>query len=87
MIISIEGDSNFQNDELKLKKCFDFVTKVQKDLRILSKKPEQLEVFKSKYVKLSNQLLDTLARNRSNSISPIRPEPSIGVSPPIPARR
>jgi hypothetical protein len=49
------------------------VEKVQKDLRILSKKPEQLDLFKSKYVKLSNQILGTLSRSKtSSSISPIK---------------
>lgn len=56
---------------MKIKKCFDFVTKVQKDLRILSKKPEQLSTFRSKYTKLSNQLLETLTKSATNrSISP-----------------
>ena len=34
--------------------------KIQKDLRILSKKPDQLEVFKNKYTKLTKKTIELL---------------------------
>lgn len=46
-----------ENDQIKIESMFIFMDKIQKDLKVLNKKPQQFKVFQTKYIKLTKKTL------------------------------
>lgn len=59
-MIRLDEYGDCDSDLSKIEGLFSYMEKIQKDLRILSKKPDQLEVFKNKYTKLTKKMIEVL---------------------------